>query len=201
MRGSLLIYKEWNPLIQSLPKEKRLRFYDILFTYEDDSSLPEIKDPHLKSVLDFVLNKVKDNDVKYEAKCQKAKESAELRWSKNAKTSKRMRTHTKVKNAMHNDNDNDNEFTSVNKKKSEKENFSPPTLFEVEEYFDTNGFDRAVAFRAYNGYAVADWVDSKGNRIRNWKQKMQQVWFKPEHQKKQELAELDADEVAKFYGR
>jgi hypothetical protein len=56
-----------------------------------------------------------------------------------------------------------------------------PSLKEVEEYFDTNGFKLDIAIKAFNYYSVADWHDSKGNKILNWKQKMQAVWFKDEN--------------------
>jgi hypothetical protein len=58
--------------------------------------------------------------------------------------------------------------------------FSPPTLQEVKIYFQENGFSETLAERFYNGYQVADWKDSKGNKINNWKQKCIHVWFKDE---------------------
>lgn len=58
--------------------------------------------------------------------------------------------------------------------------FTPPTLPEVVEYFKSKGYDPLIAERAWEGYDVADWVDSQGKRIKNWKQKMIQVWFRPE---------------------
>ena len=33
----------------------------------------------------------------------------------------------------------------------------------------------------WNGYDVADWHDSQGKQIKNWKQKAYQVWFKDEN--------------------
>lgn len=69
-------------------------------------------------------------------------------------------------------------------KVKEKVKFIPPTIKEVENYFIENGFGLDVAKRAFNFYDIADWKDSKGNKVKNWKQKMQGVWFKDENKEK-----------------
>jgi hypothetical protein len=65
--------------------------------------------------------------------------------------------------------------------------FIPPTIEEMTKYFTDNGFPEELARRAFNGYAAADWHDSYGNKIKNWKQKAQHVWFKPEAKIKPEV--------------
>lgn len=62
-----------------------------------------------------------------------------------------------------------------------REGKDPPTLLEVIEYFKENGFPEELAKRAFKGYAEANWHDSKGNKVLNWKQKMNNVWFKHEN--------------------
>ncbi len=78
------------------------------------------------------------------------------------------------------------ENENINKKKEEvirrrKKPFIPPALEEVRNYFKENGFRDAVAIKAFNYYSSADWKDSKGEQILNWKQKMIGVWFKDEN--------------------
>lgn len=65
--------------------------------------------------------------------------------------------------------------------KPEKKNFSPPSVDQVIKYFVENGFPIPLAKRVFESYNVADWHDSNGKKILNWKQKMQNVWFKPEN--------------------
>lgn len=55
----------------------------------------------------------------------------------------------------------------------------PPTLLEVQEYFALNGYTNAE--KAFMYYESANWHDSKGKKVKNWKQKMQGVWFKDEN--------------------
>lgn len=54
-------------------------------------------------------------------------------------------------------------------KKSNK--FIPPTLEEVEEYCSQRG-NKVDAQYFYDYFTVSDWVDSKGNKVKNWKQKI-----------------------------
>lgn len=61
--------------------------------------------------------------------------------------------------------------------------FIPPSLDEVVEYFDDNGYTRDAAERAYAYYTERNWVDSKGSQVKNWKSKCIAVWFKPENRK------------------
>lgn len=76
-----------------------------------------------------------------------------------------------------NDNNVNNELNNGNKE------FTPPSLIEVQNYFDEKGYLKEVANKAYEYYNSLDWKDSKDNQIKNWKLKMQNVWFKHEHKK------------------
>ena len=65
-----------------------------------------------------------------------------------------------------------------NKKKKCSSDFVVPNLDEVKEFFKANGFPESLAEQFHKSYDVANWFDSRGNKIRNWKQKAIQVWFK-----------------------
>lgn len=84
----------------------------------------------------------------------------------NAKT-KHMQKHM-VKH-MENENENINEVKIINKKK--------PTITEVEDYFLEKGSTVEKAKQAFEYYEVANWHDSKGKPVKNWKQKMLSVWI------------------------
>lgn len=59
--------------------------------------------------------------------------------------------------------------------------FTPPTEIDVIAYFLENGYTEYSAKKAFQYYDSAKWVDSKGSKIKNWKQKMVGVWFKDEN--------------------
>lgn len=64
--------------------------------------------------------------------------------------------------------------------------FNSPTVSDVIEYFKVNGYTETSAIKAFNYYETGNWTDSKGTKVKNWKQKMQSVWFKDEHKIKAE---------------
>jgi hypothetical protein len=84
---------------------------------------------------------------------------------------------------MENENENENEIVNEDKKKRRRTPFKAPLIEEVIQYFDDNGYEKGAAEKAFKYYDVANWFDSKGNPILNWKQKMQAVWFKEENKK------------------
>jgi hypothetical protein len=67
------------------------------------------------------------------------------------------------------------------KRRERNKKFIPPTEIEVIEYFKENGYKEEVAKRVFKSYSVADWHDTNGKAIKNWKQKVINVWFKDEH--------------------
>lgn len=85
---------------------------------------------------------------------------------------------------------------NTNKNDKNVKKFIAPTLEEVKEYVISKGFDETLAIRAYEYYDSADWHDSKGNKVRNWKQKILAVWLKEENkiQKEENLIEFKRDE-------
>ena len=67
------------------------------------------------------------------------------------------------------------------KREEKKREDIVPTIENVKEYFVTNGYQESVAIRAFNYYNENDWFDNKGNKVKNWKSKMNAVWFKEEN--------------------
>lgn len=75
------------------------------------------------------------------------------------------------------------------KEKKEKESkvLIAPTADEVVAYFSDNGYRAEIGLKAFNYYNDANWTDSKGRKVLNWKQKMQGNWFKPENEGKTQI--------------
>ena len=76
---------------------------------------------------------------------------------------------------------NEDKKGGMGEKKETKKKFIPPTQDEVINYFFENGYPESVAIKAHKYYSEANWKDSRGNQVKNWKQKMQGVWFRPEN--------------------
>ena len=67
------------------------------------------------------------------------------------------------------------------KKEKGKPKFTPPSLDEVKQYFKEWGYKEQAAEKAFNYYETGNWKDSQGNKVKNWKQKMQVIWFREEN--------------------
>lgn len=64
--------------------------------------------------------------------------------------------------------------------------FVPPTLDEVKDYCLNVRHNSVDYQKFYDFYSVGEWKDSKGNKIKNWKQKVI-TWESKEPKKKKEI--------------
>ena len=67
------------------------------------------------------------------------------------------------------------------KEREKRKKFSPPTLQEVEKYIKDKKLD-VDANRFYTYFTEGNWIDSKGNKVKNWKQKVI-TWSNHEYKK------------------
>ena len=58
-----------------------------------------------------------------------------------------------------------------------KKPFTPPTLEEWLDFCREKNLNLDKMRNAYDGYVAANWHDTQGNPIRNWKQKILMVWM------------------------
>ena len=122
-------------------------------------------------------------------KSKKARESALYRWNKNKENANAMRTQCDS-NAIKESKGKESKGKESKRKESKrkesikKDVFTPPQISEVIDYFTEKGYSKQAAEKMFEYYSVADWKDSGGKKVRNWKQKANAVWFKDEHKTK-----------------
>jgi len=90
---------------------------------------------------------------------------------------------------------------SVKEKKptpKKRKAFSTPTKQEVISYFLDNGFPEQTAIKAFDYYTEGNWKDSRGNPVKNWKQKMRGVWFKDEKPRQLSVTEHNQQVMRAF---
>ena len=63
------------------------------------------------------------------------------------------------------------ELDKEKKRRKRAKDFSPPTLEEIEAYCKSRN-NNVDAKRFFDFFDASNWVDSKGNKVRNWKQKV-----------------------------
>jgi len=191
-KKSFIAYVDWKETFDALPDEKAGQLVKYLFAYVSDEN-PETDDVLIKAVFANIKHQLKRDLKKWELlSAQRAEigrlggiKSGEARQSKMKQTKQMVKSGSKTKQNEHdNVNVNDNVIVIDNgkdKKPKINKKFIPPSLDEVKLYFKENGYNEQTAIKAFNSYNVADWHDSKGKQVLNWKQKMINVWFTEEN--------------------
>ena len=134
----------------------------------------------------YYIGWVRDSIEKRKQHAEKQRKRIQDYWDEKKKEEEERLIHgNTVVLPLENENENENEIKS-NKGAKKPKTFVPPTCQEVKDYFVSFGYLPDVGERAYNWYASADWHDAKGNKVKNWKQKMQR-WFTPENKKQSEI--------------
>jgi hypothetical protein len=67
--------------------------------------------------------------------------------------------------------------TNIILKTNKDKVFTPPTINEVVDFFLERGDTEQNAKTAFDYYSLANWKDSRGKAVKNWKQKMLAVWI------------------------
>ena len=61
--------------------------------------------------------------------------------------------------------------STTNRTINRKIDFIPPSLEEIKQYIEEKNIN-VDANQFFNFFDVANWIDSKGNKVKNWKQKL-----------------------------
>lgn len=75
----------------------------------------------------------------------------------------------------------DKSIVKYSKVKKIRQEFIPPSISEVIDFFAERGCTQESAQKAFNHYDLANWKDTNGKQVLNWKQKMNTVWIKEEN--------------------
>jgi hypothetical protein len=173
MRDTTIFYRSFFEAIKDLPEQNQLEVYNAIFEY----SLNFIE-PNLTGLSSTIFRLIKPQIEANNKRFENGKQPKVKRYeSKTEAKDKQDKSKTEANN---NNNNNVNNNNNKNANKNNK-TFTPPQILDVKNYFKENGYSESAGEKAFNYYDVSNWVDSKGNKIKNWKQKMQGVWFKPEN--------------------
>lgn len=179
-KKSFVLYSDSQGLVNQLPDDVAGRLLKHIYAYVNDEN-PITDELLLNIAFEPIKMQLKRDLVKWESQLEQRR-NAGLR---SAEVRKRNATSVNERSISSTDNVNDNVNVNVNdnviKEKRVVNKFTAPTILEVQTYFIENGFNKELAIRAFNYYEVGNWSDSKGNKVKNWKQKMRGVWFKEEN--------------------
>jgi hypothetical protein len=175
-KKGFILYADQKDIFDQLPNEKAGELIKHIFSYVNDES-PESKDVLINLAFTPIKQQLKRDLEKWEKqhsqRVEAGKKSAEVRKRNATSVDERSVSSTVNGNVTVNDTVTANEI--------KKRAFTPPSINEVIEYFKEKEYSEASARKAFEYYSIADWKDSQGNKVKNWKQKMLSVWMKPEN--------------------
>jgi hypothetical protein len=189
-KKSFILYCDQRGIFNKLSDEQAGVLIKHIFAYVSDEN-PEadfVTDLAFESIKSQLKRDLKTWEDKQEQRREAGKRSAESR-QRLLEIVERNSTVVDGRSVSStvNGNVNGNGNVTVNEKKKREGVTAPPTIDEVIAYFKENGYTEAGAKRAWDYYnaSLADgkrtWTDSTGKPIKNWKMKMQSVWFKDEY--------------------
>lgn len=186
-KKSFLLYTDIHFTLKRLTDEQAGKLFKIILAYVNDEN-PESDDPLIAIAFEPIKQSLKRDLRKYEIIREKrilaGKASANKRQqvSTSVEQDEHMLTHSTVNDSVSvSDNVNDNGSVIKNRRRKP---FQKPTIQEVRNFFEENGYDPDFGETRWHYYNDANWFDSHGSPVLNWKQKMRSVWFKDEHKKK-----------------
>ena len=187
MKKSFILYIDSLNILSDLNTQQAGELFMAIYNYHLSGEMPS--EFWLKIALTPFINQWERDLEKWNKTVEARKESGRkggLSKAKqmlaNAKLAKQDLANVAV-NVNDNVNVNVTDSVTVNvtkEKKSIKKEFQPPTLEEVKSWFIENGSTAEAGAKAWQYYTDGNWNDSKGQPVKNWRQKMRGGrWLEP----------------------
>jgi len=191
-KKSFILYCDQKGVWDKLDDAQAGRLIKHIISYVNDENpvapdfITELAFEPIKAVLKRDLKKW---EKQQEQRSEAGKRSAEVR-KRNAKLAER--DSTTVNDRLISSTVSGNVSVSVNDNvsvSSKDDGIKPPSLEEVIEYFDENGYTKESATKMWEYYEESRkprgrvWKDGRGNTVKNWKQKARSIWFKDDNLK------------------
>lgn len=173
MKDSMVIYTAYIDKFVKLSDAQFGKLMRLLLQYQKDGTLPEIDDFTVSLAFDVARYDIDKNTQKYcdviakrrEAGSKGGKASASKAKQKVANGSKAKQT---IANQADNDNVNDNVSKDVKENTKRKK---IPSREEVKEYIREKNLS-VDGDQFFDYFEAGNWIDSKGQEVNPWKQKL-----------------------------
>ena len=163
-RKSFIIHKDSLSILNKLSDQQAGKLFKTISNYQADLSLPE--DTLISIIFEPFLNQFLRDEEKYLKTC----EARSLAGSKGGK--QKVANASNCKQNVANVAESDSKSDSKKEVKSKKpKGFISPTLEEVKKYCQERG-NSVNPKKFFDYYSAGNWKDSKGNAVKNWKQKL-----------------------------
>lgn len=195
MRKSFILHLDSLSVLDKLTLEQAGLFIIAIRNYKLTGEIPS--EFWLQMALEPFINQFKRDDDKYEERAERNRINGSKGGRPHNPQEPKETQITQSVFSQPKKADNDNDSVSDNgsdsgnvtfKKSKPKKLFVPPTIDEVTEFVSSKGFKPEFAKTIFEYYHTADWKDSKGNQVKNWKQKILGVWLTGDKADKHRIA-------------
>lgn len=183
-RDSFILYREQKEIFKNLSNEQAGKLIKAIFEYIDTGNEIEL-DETLKIAFIPIKQQLDRNEIKWQEikkkRSQAGKIGMQKRWNNDIT---KITNDNKCYQMITNDNKtyqditkitvNDNVNVNVNdniKENIKRKVFVAPTLEEVQNYISEKGLN-VDGKQFFDYFTEGNWKDSKGNQVKNWKQKL-----------------------------
>jgi hypothetical protein len=177
MKKSFLLYIDALEVLNVLTDEQAGQLFKAIRSYQLGIE-PQL-DPLVSIAMAPFIQHFKRDDEKYlmivERNRANGLKNSKLKHETQSNPVGSTRTQSKpmvTDNGNDNGNDNDTDKDNDIKKKNKQKKFEPPTLQEVQQWFTEQGSTAEQGTKAWNYYNEGNWIDAKGQPVKNWRQKM-----------------------------
>lgn len=177
MRESFVFYRSFYEAIKKLPDGFQLELYNVIMEYVFNDEIIEMT-PVVEAMFELVKINIDKAKERYDRCVENGKKGGRPK-TKTKPTENQNETKTKPsKNQGTNQDANLNDNVNVNVNENVNENVNvirrkniPPTLQEVTDYINEKKLN-VDAKTFFNYFDTGNWIDSNGNKVKNWKQKL-----------------------------
>jgi len=202
MKESIVFYKSFFEAIQNIPQEEQLKLYNAIFSYSFTEIEPDIEEGIAKAMFILMKPNIDSANARYKASVENGKKGGRPKKETQQKPNKNLnKTQQKPSQNL---NDNDNVNDNYNIKENNKKKSNTPTLEEINEYILEKQL-KVDGKQFYDYFTEGNWIDAKGNKVKNWKQKLL-TWDKYQITKKdipkkefKNYEQREYDDLSKFY--
>ena len=165
------VYYDWIPAFEALSPAELGRLAMCALKYSAHGEEPELGGSE-RYMWPLIKSQIDRDNAKYEETLRKRSAAGK-------------KSHIKSNQMISNDikcyQEKENKKERENAKGVNRGAFAPPTLEEVKAYVAEKGLS-VDPQKFFDYFTVGHWIDSKGNPVKNWKQKLL-TWDKKEPQK------------------
>jgi len=186
-KKGFILHKDSLVILDEMTDEQAGKFLKIIYQYQISGTVPKLDFAMKMAIMPFI-NQFKRDNESYKKVCEGNRNNGSKGGKRKvANATERYRLQTNLADSdsdSDNKNDKDKEDKKTKAKKAQEKmladekkklaerskKFIPPTLEEVTQYANEN-LSLVDPKEFWKFYEVGAWYDSKGNPVKNWKQK------------------------------